>query len=256
MKSLLYNNKIIMNKKIISIIIIWFCLLILWCEKNITPNQSSLSSTWTTQIETTGNLDNKIESQTLFDNIDYIDNNIESEILFDDFHNDVLYKIYSTENIDSMDRKFEGISFIIDMEKSLLMTNRHVIDNKDRFLFVCDLKDFCADIDNIWFDDDKDLAIFKINRSLENQLEILTWSDIKEWENLYLPRIIDDNSISWEEIKVVGNDILYDNTVLKLDIESKKGMSGSPIINKHKEAIGVLQAKDNIDQNISYAILF
>lgn len=170
----------------------------------------------------------------------------------------IIYRIYSKEDINSLDQKFEWISFVWDDAESLLITNRHVVDLDQRVIIACNIYNNCNNIENIRFDQKQDLAKLKINNNSQNQILIKTWYMITTWNQIFIPILNSENNL-----EIISSQIVWKtqidfnwtkNDVFKIDFTAERWMSWTPILNHEWDIIAILQAKDSFIENTSYII--
>ena len=148
-----------------------------------------------------------------------------------------------------------GTGFLIDTKGSI-MTNAHVLKGSGAIVVNNQGQEFSATIVHI--DQDKDLAILKINDKDYEPLHSLPYSIRK------------NNTDLGEEIFTLGyprNDIVYgmgylsaktgyngDSLSYQVQISANPGNSGGPVFNTNGEVVGVLSTRQAQAEGVAFAV--
>lgn len=159
-----------------------------------------------------------------------------------------LVLIESSTNIES-----NGKGFIYKHVKDgyYILTNYHVIAGKKNIKVTLDNKEE-FEAERVGLDDYLDLAIIKINT--KKKLPLLKFSDSLEGLKAYnydSGEYVDGEVLESDLYPVTVNDSDdYAMKLIKVSITIKEGFSGTPLLNKNNQVVGIITLKDK--ENYAY----
>lgn len=166
--------------------------------------------------------------------------------------NDVKKKISPGTNF-----SFGGTSFLVDGKEGYLITSAHVVENA-KTIFVQNKQgtDFEADI--IYSDRLRDLAVLKINDENFKSIPSLPYGFRKNKtelaEQVFTLGYPKDEIVYGEGYLSALTGLQGDTMTSQITISANPGNSGGPILNKHGEIIGMLNARQTTAEGVVFAI--
>lgn len=149
-----------------------------------------------------------------------------------------------------------GTSFLIDA-KGYLVTNAHVVRGSSTIV-ITNIKgqEFKARI--VMQDDDKDIAILKIDDEDYKPMSALPYSIRKSNTNLGAPIFTlgfpKDDIVYNEGYLSSPNGYNGDTVSIQIAVSANPGNSGGPVLNKHGEIIGILSTSQEQAEGVVFAI--
>ncbi|HEX8924084.1 MAG TPA: S1C family serine protease [Patescibacteria group bacterium] len=172
---------------------------------------------------------------------------------------------------DGMVQMTEGTGFIVS-ENGYIMTNKHVVAAADEKYQVITSSGYSYDIQNIFRDDNNDVAILKIDPSdhIENNLIAVDLGDSNNLVTGEQVVALSDDPGKTRPISLRGNILETGGTVEAGDFQSNRleklrnvietdvnlipGNSGSPLFNASGQVIGINTATSTSPDGLSFAI--
>jgi len=149
-----------------------------------------------------------------------------------------------------------GTGFLIDV-KGYLVTNAHVVEGAHNIAVErASGKDFNAEV--VFKDVQKDIAILKIKDPDYKSTGTIPYSISKSSADLAVPIFTlgfpIDNIVYGEGYLSSLKGFQNDTSSFQIEISANSGNSGSPILNKNGEVIGVLNGRQTNVQGFTFAI--
>ncbi len=151
-----------------------------------------------------------------------------------------------------------GSGVIID-PRGYVMTNRHVIEGASR-LTIIDVNDQIYSAEILGTARDADLAIVRIKSDTSSSFSFLHFADdddvrvgqkvIAVGNPLGLSFTVTEGIVSGKEREIDGSGVGY----LQTDVSINPGNSGGPLINAHKEIVGINTFKFTNTEGLGFAI--
>jgi len=154
--------------------------------------------------------------------------------------------------------KFRGTGFLIDVNNNYIITNAHVATEGKNQLIVENNKREQFAADAVYVDVARDLAILKIRDNSFKKLAPLPFVIRKTnaglGEQVFMLGYPKQEIVYGEGYVSAKNGYQMDTIYCQLNTAANEGSSGSPVINKKGELIGILTSSETNAQGVVYAI--
>lgn len=157
-----------------------------------------------------------------------------------------------------VESKFRGTGFLIDVNNNYIVTNAHVAREAKNQLIIENIKgeQFTANV--VYVDVLRDLAIVKISDNTFKKLAPAPFAIRKTnaglGEQVFMLGYPKQEIVYGEGYVSAKNGYLMDTIYCQLNTAANEGSSGSPVINKNGELIGILTSSERNAQGVVYAI--
>jgi serine protease Do len=157
-----------------------------------------------------------------------------------------------------LESKFRATGFMIDVHNQYLITNAHVIREADHRLVVenRDGDQFTAEA--VYINPEHDLAILQIKDPNFKSLQPIPYTFKKEeadlGESVFILGFPKQEIVYGEGYLSALNGYDMDPVYYQLNTLAKDGHSGSPVITKQGELIGVISSKEANGEGVAFAI--
>jgi serine protease Do len=157
-----------------------------------------------------------------------------------------------------LDARFRATGFMIDATNNYIVTNAHVVKEASHRLIVENNKGVEFDATAVYVNIDQDLAIIKITDSGFKVLPPLPYSVRKSYANLgesiFLMGYPKAEIVYGEGYVSARNGYKMDSTFCQISTSANEGNSGSPVITKNGDLIGVITSKETDATGVVFAI--
>lgn len=164
----------------------------------------------------------------------------------------------SETNTPKVESKFRATGFLIDVHNRYLITNAHVIREANHQLVVENREGNQYQAEVIYTKPEHDLAILRIIDQNFKPLSQIPFSLKKDeaelGESVFTLGYPKQEIVYGEGYLSALNGYDMDPVYYQLNTLAKDGHSGSPVLNKHGELIGVISSKEENGEGVAFAI--
>lgn len=153
---------------------------------------------------------------------------------------------------------FMATGFMIDATNNYIVTNAHVVKQAKKQLIVENNKGDQYTAQSVFVDPVRDLAIIKINDNAFKKLPAIPYpirrSNAELGEQVFMLGFPKQEIVYGEGYVSAKNGSRMDTLFCQLNTSANEGSSGSPVINKKGELIGIITSADRNAQGVVYAL--
>ena len=157
-----------------------------------------------------------------------------------------------------LESKFRGTGFLVDVNNNYIITNAHVAQEGKNHLIIENNKGDQFTANAVYVDKARDLAILKVTDASFKKLPPTPFSIRKTnaglGEQVYMLGFPKQEIVYGEGYVSAKNGYQMDTMFCQLNTAANEGSSGSPVINKKGELIGILTSSERNAQGVVYAI--
>ncbi len=154
--------------------------------------------------------------------------------------------------------KFRGTGFLVDVNNNYIVTNAHVASEGKNQLIIENNKGEQFAADAVYVDVARDLAILKIKDPNFKKLPpvpfVIRRSNAGLGEQVYMLGFPKQEIVYGEGYVSAKNGYQMDTIYCQLNTAANEGSSGSPVINKKGELIGILTSSERNSEGVVYAV--
>lgn len=162
------------------------------------------------------------------------------------------------ETTPKFEEKFRGTGFLIDVNNNYIITNAHVAKEAKNQLIIENSSGVQFKADAVYVDVQRDLAILKVRDSKFKKLPSLPFSIRKKYadlgESVFMLGFPKQEIVYGEGYISAKNGFQMDTIYCQLNTAANEGSSGSPVITRNGELIGILTSAETNAQGVVYAI--
>ncbi len=157
-----------------------------------------------------------------------------------------------------VESKFRATGFMIDVHNQYLITNAHVIREADHQLVVENRDGDQFSAEAVYINPEHDLAILQIKDPNFKSLQPIPYTFKKDeadlGESVFILGFPKQEIVYGEGYLSALNGYDMDPVFYQLNTLAKDGHSGSPVISKQGELIGVISSKEDNGDGVAFAI--
>jgi S1-C subfamily serine protease len=157
-----------------------------------------------------------------------------------------------------VESKFQATGFLIDATNNYIVTNAHVLKEARNKLIIENNKGEQFLTQSVYVNTENDLAILKVIDPEFKKLAPLPFSIKKSnadlGEQVFMLGFPKEEIVYGEGYISAQNGYEMDTIYCQLNTSANEGNSGSPVINKQGELVGVISSKESNAQGVVFAI--
>lgn len=157
-----------------------------------------------------------------------------------------------------LDAKFRATGFLIDANNNLIVTNAHVINEAKNHLIIENNKGEQFTAEAIYLDPATDLAILKVRDNTFKKLSPMPFSIRKTnaelGEQVFMLGFPKQEIVYGEGYISAKNGYQMDTIYCQLSTSANEGNSGSPVITKNGELVGIITSMETNAEGVVFAI--
>ena len=157
-----------------------------------------------------------------------------------------------------IDATFRATGFLIDASNNYIVTNAHVVKQAKKQLVVENTRGEQFDAKAIHVDPARDIAIIKISDKTFKKLPSIPYqirrSNAELGEQVFMLGFPKAEIVYGEGYVSAKNGYQMDTIYCQLNTAANEGSSGSPVINKKGELVGILTSSQKNSQGVVFAI--
>ncbi len=158
----------------------------------------------------------------------------------------------------SIDTRFRATGFMIDVNNNYIVTNAHVLKEASHNLIVANIKGEEFEAKSVYINAEQDLAIIKITDSAFKTLPALPYtirkSDADLGEQIFFMGYPKAEIVYGEGYVSAKNGHDMNPVYCQLSTSANEGNSGSPVITKNGDLIGIVTSSEKNVNAVVYAI--
>ncbi|MBS1733756.1 MAG: trypsin-like peptidase domain-containing protein [Bacteroidetes bacterium] len=157
-----------------------------------------------------------------------------------------------------VDAKFRATGFLIDVSNNFIVTNAHVVNEARHQLIVENNRGEQFTAEAIYTNPEADLAILKVKDNTFKKMSPIPYSIRKSnadlGEQVFMLGFPKQEIVYGEGYVSAKNGYQMDTTYFQLSTSANEGNSGSPVINRNGELLGIITSMETNAEGVVFAI--
>ncbi len=166
--------------------------------------------------------------------------------------------VLPTEVKQPIDAKFRATGFLIDATNNLIVTNAHVVREAKNHLVIENNKGRQFNAEAIYVDAAADLAIIQVKDNTFKKLSPIPYSIRRSnadlGEQVFMLGFPKQEVVYGEGYISAKNGYQMDTIYCQLSTAANEGNSGSPVITKNGELVGIITSMETKSEGVVFAI--
>ncbi len=157
-----------------------------------------------------------------------------------------------------LDAKFRATGFVIDASNNFIVTNAHVVKEAHHQLIIENIKGEQYNAEAVFVDPVSDLAILKVTDKEFKKLPPMPYSIRKNnadlGEQVFTLGYPKQEVVYGEGYISARNGYMLDTIYFQMSTSANEGNSGSPVINKKGELLGIITSMETNAEGVVFAL--
>lgn len=157
-----------------------------------------------------------------------------------------------------VDAKFRATGFLIDVSNNFIVTNAHVVNEARHQLIVENNRGEQFTAEAIYTNPEADLAILKVKDNTFKKMSPIPYSIRRSnadlGEQVFMLGFPKQEIVYGEGYISAKNGYQMDTTYFQLSTSANEGNSGSPVINRNGELLGIITSMETNAEGVVFAI--
>lgn len=157
-----------------------------------------------------------------------------------------------------LDAKFRATGFVIDADNNFIVTNAHVVNEAHNQLIIENIKGEQYNAEAVYVDPASDLAIIKVTDKEFKKLAPMPYgirrNNAELGEQVFTLGYPKQEVVYGEGYISARNGYMLDTIYFQMSTSANEGNSGSPVINKKGELLGIITSMETNAEGVVFAL--